>query len=128
MNETVKEWIAKAAGDYWTASRELHAAEWLNYDAVCFHSQQCIEKLIKALLIHRGVIPPKIHDLVQLDQLLASVAPGWSWPVEELRFLTRAAVGYRYPGESADLEEATQALDICARLREKLLTLFAEPA
>jgi len=36
------------------------------------------------------------------------------------------AVGYRYPGEMADQEEATQALDICVRLREKLLALLEE--
>jgi HEPN domain-containing protein len=127
MNETVREWIAKAEGDYWTANRELHASEWLNYDAVCFHSQQCIEKLMKAVLIHRSTVPPRIHDLAQLDRVLASSVPDWSWPVEELRFLTRAAVGYRYPGEMADQEEATQALDICVRLRERLLALLEGP-
>ena len=126
MNETVKEWIAKAEGDYWTATRELLANERPNYDAACFHAQQCIEKLMKAVLIHKGVIPPRTHDLAQLQQLLIPLVEGWHWPVEELRFLTQAAVTFRYPGESADLNDADQAVCICKRLRESLLALFEE--
>lgn len=40
MNATVKEWLAKARGDYRTAERELASADEPNYDAVCFHAQQ----------------------------------------------------------------------------------------
>lgn len=126
MNDTVKEWIDKAERDLATARRELAADEQPNYDAVCFHSQQCIEKLMKALLIHLGVIPTKTHDLSFLDQLLSPACHKWSWRSEDLRFLTRAAVAFRYPGESADREEAAQAFDIASRLREKLLLLLKE--
>ena len=124
MNDTVKEWIDKAERDLATARRELAAVEQANYDAVCFHAQQCIEKLMKALLIHLGVIPTKTHDLSFLDQLLTPICPKWSWPSDDLRFLSRAAVAFRYPGESADREEAAQAFDIATRVREKLLLLL----
>jgi HEPN domain-containing protein len=124
MNDTVREWMEKAARDLATARRELQAVEDPNYDAVCFHAQQCIEKLLKGLLIHFEVVPTKTHDLAYLAQLLAPVGPAWSWPLEDLRFLTRAAVAFRYPGESADRDEAAQALEIAIRLREKLLSLF----
>jgi HEPN domain-containing protein len=124
MNDTVREWIDKAERDLATARRELAAVEQHNYDAVCFHAQQCIEKLMKALLIHLGVTPTKTHDLAFLDQLLTPACPEWSWPTDDLRFLTRAAVAFRYPGESADREEAAQSLDIASRLREKLLVFL----
>lgn len=123
MNGTVKEWIAKAEADYSTAARELKAAESPNFDAVCFHAQQCVEKLIKAL-IHLNIIPPRSHDLAELDRLLASVCPQWSWRVEQLRFLTRASIDFRYPGESADREDAAESFDIATRLREKLRALL----
>ena len=42
MNEIVKEWIDKAEADFATAERELAARDRENYDAVCFHAQQCI--------------------------------------------------------------------------------------
>jgi HEPN domain-containing protein len=124
MKGTTKEWTAKAEADYSTAARELKALESPNFDAVCFHAQQCVEKLMKALLIHLGAVPPRTHDLTELDRLLAPVCPQWSWPVQELRFLTRAAVDFRYPGESADRQEATESLDIATRLRMKLRPLL----
>jgi HEPN domain-containing protein len=125
MNATVKEWLEKAEKDFATARRELAAGDSPNYDAVCFHAQQCIEKLMKGLLIHLGVTPTRTHDLAYLNQPLASVCPDWSWPLEDLRFLTRAAVAFRYPGEAADKEDAQQAFRIAAGLLEKLLALLS---
>ena len=124
MNATVREWISKAEGDYATAARELNPAGTPNLDAVCFHAEQGIEKLMKALLIHLGVTPPRSHDLVALDRLLTPVCQGWSWPVEELRLLTRAAVDFRYPGDSADQQEASESFDIATRMRAKLRSLL----
>lgn len=125
MNDTVREWIEKAEGDYLTASREIEAREKPNFDAVCFHAQQCVEKLMKAALICAGVTPPKVHDLVWLDQSMRSAWQEWSWSVEDLRFLSRAAVSFRYPGESATFEEANESLQIAAGIRKKLLALLA---
>ena len=124
MNETVREWIAKAEGDYCTAGREFAVTERPNYDAVCYHAQQCIEKLMKGLLIHYGVVPPWVHDLTELHRLLAPRCPEWACDVEELRFLSQGGVGFRYPGESADREEASEAFGICTKVRGKLLSLF----
>ena len=74
MNGTIKEWIQKAEGDFATAAREVRASQSPNYDAACFHAEQCVEKLMKALPIHRGVTPPRTHDLIVLDHLLAPPA------------------------------------------------------
>ena len=50
----VPEWIRKAEAD-WIAASTLHSHnnEEL-HDAVVFHAQQCIEKLLKARLIQLG--------------------------------------------------------------------------
>jgi HEPN domain-containing protein len=122
MNETVSEWVAKAEGDFATARRELEADQAPNYDAVCFHAQQCVEKLMKGLLIHLGVVPPRTHDLAHLHRILARACPAWSWPVGEMRFLSRAAVDFRYPGEAADREQAERAFELAARVRASLLS------
>ncbi len=45
--ETV-EWVAKADADLDTANREVVVTYSPNYDAVCFHAQQCAEKYLKA--------------------------------------------------------------------------------
>lgn len=124
MNATVREWVGKSELDLATAGRELHAPDPKNFDAVCFHAQQSVEKLMKAFLIHSNVMPPRTHDLQRLSEMLGEVHEGWNWPIEELRFLSRAAVDYRYPGESADTWEAAEAFQIAQRLRERLLSIF----
>ncbi len=126
MNGTVEEWVGKAEADFATASRELRAGENPNFDAVCFHAQQCVEKLMKAILIHFGTVPPRTHDLAYLDGLLSQVRSEWSWPVEELRFVSRAAVAFRYPGESAERDDAAEALRLAGQMRRKLKELLGE--
>lgn len=126
MSELIDEWIRKADADYATARREMLADEDANFDAVCFHSQQCIEKLMKAMLIKNGVTPPKTHDLFQLNLLLAPVCKKWSCRPEDLRYLTRASVDFRYPGEFADRDEAAEAVEICSKLRTPLHQLLAK--
>jgi len=121
-NETVREWMAKAEGDFAVACREMRARKSPNYDAVCFHCQQCAEKLMKALLIHLRISPPKTHSLVTLDELLGPVCPTWTWPADELRFLSHSAIFLRYPGESAEKEDAKNALNITKQIRAKLLS------
>jgi HEPN domain-containing protein len=123
MNEVVREWIDKAEGDFLTATREVRA-DPPNYDAVCFHAQQCIEKLLKALLIAKGQVPPKTHDLTVLSDLLSSLDSDWRWPMEELRLLSRSAVLFRYPGESAGRDEAQAALNVSKAMRPRLLSLL----
>jgi HEPN domain-containing protein len=51
MKPLTEEWIAKAEGDFTTAQRELRARKSPNFDAACFHTQQCIEKYLKAILL-----------------------------------------------------------------------------
>jgi|CXWL01.1.fsa_nt_gi HEPN domain-containing protein len=125
MNGTVEEWISKAEGDYRVASRELNVADSPSFDAVCFHSQQCAEKLIKALIIHRGGIPPKIHDLRKLDRLVKKAGVDLQESPKRLHLLSMSAVLSRYPNDSADREDAVTAFEICSNLRTKLLALLS---
>ncbi|WP_276955191.1 HEPN domain-containing protein [Allomeiothermus silvanus] len=125
MNDVVQEWVSKAEGDYRTANREFAVTDEPNYDAVCYHAQQCIEKLMKANLIEREIPFPRTHNLVQLAGLLKPALPaGKLWSLYDLRFLSQAAVAYRYPGEVAEYEDAREALAICSRLRIELLAML----
>ncbi len=67
--------VSKAEGDFNSAVRELRARKSPNYDSACFHAQQCVEKLMKALLIARKAVPPKTHNLVELHRLIQRVEP-----------------------------------------------------
>jgi UDP-N-acetylglucosamine/UDP-N-acetylgalactosamine diphosphorylase len=123
MNETVREWIAKAEADHRVARRELNSDQ-PSYDAVCFHAQQSIEKLLKAALVHRQTLAPKTHDLVKLAKLVQGVDSSLIFDEVELHFLSRASVEYRYPGESADQQDADRAIDACEQARDALLRWF----
>lgn len=114
LNPVVHEW--EALGDLRTARRELVAPEHPNFDAACYHAQQCSEKLMKAVLIGRSIIVPKTHDLVELDRLLIAIEPMWQWPGPELRRLSLTAVEYRYPGAVASAHDATWAVEAPERL------------
>ena len=126
MNDTTREWFTKAEADCRTAERELAVPESPNFAADCFHAQQCVEKTMKGILLDRGVVPPRTHDLVELARLVREICPGWSAPLGDLRFLVRAAAICRYPGESADHAEAEEALTIGMRPRASLRTLRGE--
>lgn len=121
MKEITKEWIEKAEGDFRTAYRESNVTEGQNYDAICFHAQQCIEKILKAILIENNIVPDKTHDLAYLNQILIHNNLNLKLDLNDLRLLTRAAVEFRYPGEVADYEEAMDSLKICIEIRNILL-------
>lgn len=124
-NAIVSSWLAKAAGDLVTAERELKAIRLPNYDAVCFHSQQAAEKLIKAALIQAaGIEPPKVHDLVRLDGLLQKHLSQWAWDKRELSDLSQAAVEVRYPGFEANRAQAREMFDIALRIWKRLRPLI----
>jgi HEPN domain-containing protein len=118
MNDLTAEWIAKAEGDYATAGRELRARRRPNYDAVCFHAQQTAEKYLKAFLQEQGADFPKTHSLIELLQLVAPLDASFELQRDVLIRLERYAVRYRYPGESADLDEARSAFKSAQAVRK----------
>ena len=124
MNGSVSEWLAKADGDFEVAQLVLGTGHRPNYDAVCFHCQQCIEKTLKAVLIHKGTNPPRIHDLVVLSDQVKGLESRWNPADKELRFLSQGANLFRYPGETANKEKAEVSLTICTRIRKMLLILI----
>ena len=68
--DLVNGWLAKAESDL-VAGQQLLAAG--PYDIVCFHAQQAIEKLLKALLAFYDQPPPRTHDLEELQRLVLAV-------------------------------------------------------
>lgn len=120
MKRLVREWIEKASADLRTAEREYRARNFPNYDAVCFHAQQCIEKLLKARLQAADVKFAKTHSLVSLLEQIIPIEPFWEIERPDLHRVTAYAVSVRYPGECADKEQALEALKVARHFREKL--------
>ncbi len=118
MNDILSEWIAKAEGDFATAQRELRARRDPNYDAVCFHSQQCAEKYLKAFLTVQKIDPPRIHNLIELLKLCAKRDGTFEMIRPALESLNVYAVVARYPRAFATKAEARDAANAMKQVRE----------
>ena len=118
MKDETEEWVEKAEGDLRTARREIAITEGPNYDAVCFHAQQCAEKYLKARMIEVGLTVSRIHDLEALLNLLLPVEPQWNVLLQPAITLSVMAVEVRYPGMSADAEDAENGLRSAETIRD----------
>jgi HEPN domain-containing protein len=58
-------WIRRAESDLKLAEKEVASASPV-WDAICFHSHACVEKLLKALIVRQGTFPPRTHNLLDL--------------------------------------------------------------
>jgi len=120
MNPCAREWVEKAEGDYETGKRELRARKHPNYDAACFHAQQCAEKYMKAVLTECGRDFKKQHDLAVLLDALRGIDSTWELLRPVAVTLTDYDVKFRYPGNSADKAMAREALQACEVIRDAL--------
>ena len=122
MKPLTGEWIAKAEGDFSTAQRELRAQDSPNYDAACFHAQQCAEKYLKARLVEASIDFGKTHDLGAILNLILPVEVNWEFLRDDLDSLTDRAVEVRYPGCFSDVQDAADAVEIAHKVRRTVRT------
>lgn len=127
MTPLTDEWVSKAEGDFVSAQREPRARKAPNYDAACFHAQQCVEKYLKARLQEAAIAFGKTHDLVALMQLLLPIEPLFASLEADVRALDRYAVDYRYPGLFASRTTARDAVAIGRRVRALVRQSLAMP-
>ena len=117
MKPITHEWVDKAEGDWHSAERELRARRYPNYDAACFHAQQCAEKYLKARLHEAGIGVPRTHNLIDLLNLVLGVEPTWVNLAPHLLLLGSYAVDVRYPGTNSSRAEARTAVLACRAAR-----------
>lgn len=117
MMPTTAEWVAKAEADFASLERESQVTGAPNFDLVCFLAQQCAEKYLKARLNEASIRVPKMHDLVSLLTHVLPAEPSWSAFRSDLGFLSRIAVRFRYPGDTADRTMALRARQQCEAFR-----------
>lgn len=111
MNEAIKEWITRAGHDYEVALL-LDKEESECYEIICFHCQQYVEKMLKAILLKEDIVFPKIHDLIILLNKLPDNYKQLKKFSSEILILNEYAVSSRYPGEIVDIDDAKESIDI----------------
>lgn len=127
MNPLTSEWIAKAEEDWVVLNRELRARKSPSYNAACFHAQQCAEKYLKARLQEAMIAFPRSHDLLNLLTLATTIEPSWAMLQPALDTLNDYAVIFRYPGHSADRDDARDAKNLCRLVRNAVRPALGLP-
>ena len=115
MNKEVKKWLIKAINDYKTCSLLLNVPkEDMITDTLCFHAEQCVEKLLKAFLVHNDTDFKKVHDLEYLVKLCVDSDSEFDRLYEAARVLSDYSVDVRYPDDFyiPSLDEAREAYRI----------------
>ena len=118
-------WAEKAENDLLNAEHTLKMKSNCPFDTICFHSQQCAEKYIKALLVCNSINFPKTHDLAELVCLLPeSLKIGVE--LDALSTLNSYSVSVRYPGfeEPLTRRDAIKALSIAKDIRNTIKDLL----
>lgn len=126
--EAVRQWREKARSD-WIAVEILLGSDRCPADAVCFHCQQFVEKLMKALLTLHGVEAPKTHDVRRLIQLAQPFAPRLSPLSDRSDALTYHGVQTRYPDNWRQIEkvEMNEMVDLAKEFGEIILPKLGGP-
>ncbi len=117
----VRQWVQKAENDLKTATHTLKLGAECPTDAVCFHSQPCVEKYLKALLTFEKIDFAQTHHIGALISLLPGTIRPDLTPEEQV-LLTDYAVSTRYPAdlEPIPLSEARRAVQIARRVRRQI--------
>ena len=103
-------WVAKAEEDYELALMAIRRRKHPLPGGACYHSQQCVEKYLKAFLVYQSCPYPYTRDLLALKDLCTQVDPLFILDEDLLERLNAYAIGIRYPGEKVTLEEAREAV------------------
>ncbi len=123
MNESARRWLAFADEDLQVAELTFGSSLW---NQVCFHSHQCAEKSLKALVAERGGNPPRTHRLTDLLTLLDD--PALDELADELRLLEGFYIPTRYPDALPGMllealpgeQEAKEALTAARRVSDAI--------
>ncbi|MBI4686797.1 MAG: HEPN domain-containing protein [Nitrospirae bacterium] len=119
MKDAVKEWM-KQAKDEFNMAKYLFDGGF--YKGVCFHSQQAIEKTLKAMLLDKGWELEKIHSIKRLISLSEEFKIKINISEEDMVFIDGIYRG-RYPAEAGLLPlgeptdaDAKRALNIAEKI------------
>ena len=116
-------WLGFARQDLRVA--ELAMGDGL-YNQVCFHSEQCVEKVLKAWLADQNQKIPRTHRMADLLSLIPS--EGIAGLAEEIILLDRFYIPTRYPDAIPgsleeglpEKEDAQEAFDLAKKVLETI--------
>jgi HEPN domain-containing protein/predicted nucleotidyltransferase len=127
LSEVTAEWLRKAKNDLSVADITVEKSPDLREESL-FHSQQAIEKVLKAFLAWNDFVPEKIHDLESLCRDCLKIDATLSEVLKPAPALSRWSIDGRYPNERSAPEpgEAEDALRIARCVFDAITKLIPE--
>jgi len=125
MNREARQWIIKSDNDFKTVNILINQKELdIVPDSVCFHTQQCIEKLLKAFLVYHHIEFKRVHDLFYLVKLCETVDVQFTELYTLIDELAYFAVNVRYPDSAyaLDIKDAVSACNAMKKGRQFILS------
>lgn len=118
-------WIEFAKNDLLVA-RELDIEKHFVFRAVLTHSQQALEKYLKAFLLLHNESIQRTHDLLILCKMCERFDETFISFNEELTWVSVQYLQSRYPDdfEDIEIEEAEKTLGIAVKFEEFILPKF----
>ncbi len=96
MNELTKEWLNHAKKDLLVVEKILDDENLTNI--IAFHSQQCIEKAFKSILIFYTGEIPRIHNLLKLYGMISEYEK-IDVDLQSLKRINETYIDSRYPSD-----------------------------
>ena len=121
MREEIKKWLEFAEMDLKLAKLALENGIYIH---AAFHSQQAVEKYLKAFLIKNKRKYPKTHDIKFLINLCKEIDEEFSELFKiEADKLTFYSVEARYPEIEIEVskQEAKEAIEIAEKVKQFVL-------
>lgn len=118
-----EEWMSHAISDL-NLARLGQESDDILHEQICFHTQQAVEKALKAVLLFSKIDFPLTHDLDELVDILEHAGIPLPPDIMDVGILTPYAVEIRYPGYWEEITE--QDVDEAIKLAKRVLTWASE--
>ena len=126
MRKVTSSWIKDVEDEFDSA---VILYEHGKYLGACYHSQQCVEKGLKTLILERGEKPKRIHDIIELHNIVKKMGLEIDITIDDAVYLNSIYKG-RYPTEEGLLphgepskEDAEKAIAVSRVVVERLRKL-----
>ncbi|ODS30401.1 MAG: HEPN domain protein [Candidatus Scalindua rubra] len=110
---TPEDWITHALSDFKLAQLGKENEDVL-HEQTCFHTQQAVEKALKAVLLFCKIDFPLTHDLEELIDILEKAGISLPPEIMDIGILTPYAVETSYPGhwEEITMHDVEEAISL----------------
>jgi len=126
IKDIVRKWLIKADNDLKTAKLCLNTEEIIT-DSACFHSQQAVEKFLKAYLISKDISPQKTHKIEILLENCKNFDKSFI-DLDGIEILSEYAVELRYPDDffTPSLDEAEESINLAFKVKSFVISKLNE--